>query len=266
MNLSDSRGRVRRLALLLLLFGCAGAGRRGAGGEETTPIAGRQIVVNGRRVDAGTRVVLWTDPGGYRATDFGTRKGGDVHQVVLHYDAAGTSAQCFKVLELRGLSVHFMVDLDGTVYQTCDTSARAYHAGTFNDGSVGIEIANVGAYADRAELDRLWPIPPGVARPARVPLPARPGPLRGRIQGTDLWQQDYTAEQYEALGHLVAALCGALDIPATAPREAGVLRDPASWRGIVGHYHLTTAKLDPGPAFDWDRFLGLVRADLGRAR
>ncbi|MCK6458334.1 MAG: N-acetylmuramoyl-L-alanine amidase, partial [Planctomycetes bacterium] len=161
---------MRRLLALLLLFGCAGAGRRGAGGEETAANDGRHVVVDGRRVDARTRVVLWTDPGGYRATDFGARKD-DVRQIVLHYDAAGTSAQCFKVLERRGLSVHFMVDLDGTVYQTCDTSARAYHAGTFNDGSVGIEIANVGAYADRAELERLWPIPPGVARPAHVPPP-----------------------------------------------------------------------------------------------
>lgn len=217
--------------------------------------------MDGRRVDARTRVVLWTDPGGYRATDFGARKD-DVRQIVLHYDAAGTSAQCFKVLERRGLSVHFMVDLDGTVYQTCDTSARAYHAGTFNDGSVGIEIANVGAYADRAELERLWPIPPGVARPAHVPPPARPGPLTGRIHGRELWQQDYTDEQYEALGALVAALCRGLGVPAEAPTEPRVIRSPEAWRGIVGHYHLTTQKVDPGPAFDWDRFLGLVRRNL----
>jgi len=216
----------------------------------------------------GTRVILWSEPGGYRATDFGERRG-DVKQIVLHYDVAGTSAQCFRVLEKRGLSVHFMVDLDGTVYQTVDTSARAYHAGTFNDGSVGIEIANVGAYADRAELERLLPIPHGVPLGALplgyVPRPARPGPLRGRIQGMDLWQEDFTDAQYEALGHLVAALCGVLDVPARAPRETGVLKDPAAWRGIVGHYHLTTAKLDPGPAFDWERFLGSVQANLGPA-
>jgi N-acetylmuramoyl-L-alanine amidase len=264
MKVSDSSGGVRRLLALLLLFGCSASGRRGAGGEETVAAEGRHIVVDGRHVAVRTRVVLWTDPSGYRATDFGARKGG-VRQIVLHYDAAGTSAQCFKVLARRGLSVHFMVDLDGTVYQTCDTSARAYHAGTFNDGSVGIEIANVGAYAKREELERLWPIPSGVARPARVPPPARPGPLRGRIHGTELWQQDYTEEQYAALSALVAGLCRGLGVPAEAPRETGVLRAPASWKGIVGHYHLTTDKLDPGPAFDWDRFLGLVRANLAPA-
>jgi N-acetyl-anhydromuramyl-L-alanine amidase AmpD len=253
MRFADSTGGRRRLAGLLLLIGCAGVERRGAGGEENR----EHVVVGGRPVAVATRVVLWSEPNGFRATKYGERKG-DVGQIVLHYDAAGTSAQCAKVLLSRGLSVHFMVDLDGTVYQMCDTSVRAYHAGVFNDGSVGIEIANVGAYAKREELERLYPIPKGVARPAHVPPPARRGPLRGRIHGADLWQQDFTDAQYEALGRLCAALCGALDIPARAPRETGVLASPAAWHGIVGHYHLTTDKLDPGPAFDWDRFLGLV--------
>lgn len=224
--------------------------------------------MDGRPVAAGTRVVLWSSPGGFRATKYGERTDA-VRQIVLHYDVAGTSAQCFKVLEKRGLSVHFLVDLDGTVYQTVDTSARAYHAGTFNDGSVGIEIANIGAYAKREELERLWPFPEGVARgalpPGFVPRPARPGPLRGKIHGTELWQQDFTDEQYEALGHLVAALCRELDVPADAPRERGVLAAPAAWHGILGHYHLTTDKLDPGPAFDWDRLLSSVRGNLAPA-
>ena len=54
-------------------------------------------------------------------------------------------------------------------------------------------------------------------------------------------------------------------MPAEAPRERGVLAAPAAWHGILGHYHLTTDKLDPGPAFDWDRLLGLVRASLAPA-
>jgi N-acetyl-anhydromuramyl-L-alanine amidase AmpD len=222
-------------------------------------------VVGGRKVPVATRVVLWSEPGGYRATEFAERRA-PVRQIVLHYDVAGTSAQCFKVLNARKLSVHFMVDLDGTVYQTCDTSVRAFHAGAFNDASVGIEIANVGAYAKREELERLWPFPPGVVRgalpPGYVPRPARPGPLRGRIHGTELWQQDFTDAQYEALGRLCAALCGALDLPARAPTDRGVLAAPAAFDGILGHYHLTTAKVDPGPAFDWSRFLAAVRGPV----
>ena len=70
-----------------------------------------------------------------------------VDQFVVHFDVSGTSRECFKTLhDLRGLSVHFMLDLDGTIYQTLDVKERAWHATTSNTRSVGIEIANVGAY------------------------------------------------------------------------------------------------------------------------
>ena len=70
-----------------------------------------------------------------------------VDQFVVHFDVTGTSRQCFKVLhDQRCLSVHFMLDLDGTVYQTLDLKERAWHATTSNTRSVGIEIANIGAY------------------------------------------------------------------------------------------------------------------------
>jgi tyrosyl-tRNA synthetase len=46
--------------------------------------------------------------------------------------------QCFKVLhDARDLSVHFMLDLDGTIYQTLDLKERAWHATTSNSRSVG---------------------------------------------------------------------------------------------------------------------------------
>src|SRR6266567_2420488 len=70
-----------------------------------------------------------------------------VDQFVLHFDVCGISRQCFKVLhDHRDLSVHFMLDLDGTIYQTLDLKERAWHATVSNNRSVGIEIANMGAY------------------------------------------------------------------------------------------------------------------------
>ena len=71
-----------------------------------------------------------------------------VDQFVIHYDACGTSKRCFEILhDVRGLSVHFLLDVDGTLYQTLDLKERAWHATIANDRSVGIEIANIGAYA-----------------------------------------------------------------------------------------------------------------------
>jgi hypothetical protein len=58
-----------------------------------------------------------------------------VDQFVIHYDVCGTSRRCFQVLhDARGLSVHFMLDIDGTIYQTLDLKERAWHAGR-RDGS-----------------------------------------------------------------------------------------------------------------------------------
>ena len=71
-----------------------------------------------------------------------------VDQFVIHFDARGTSKRCFEVLQdVRGLSVHFMLDLDGTIYQTLDLKEQAWHATIANGRSIGVEIANVGAYS-----------------------------------------------------------------------------------------------------------------------
>jgi len=32
-----------------------------------------------------------------------------------------------------------------------------------------------------------------------------------------------------------------------------------NFHGLVGHWHITKQKQDPGPAFDWDRVLNRAR-------
>ena len=202
-----------------------------------------------------------------------------VDQFVLHFDVAGTSRQCFKTLhDLRGLSVHFMLDLDGTIYQTLDLKERAWHATTSNSRSVGIEIANVGAYppADDAPLKE-WYQPDetsrlrialpervgdgGLRTPGFVARPARPTPVSGAIQGKELVQYDFTPEQYAALIKLTAALCRVFPkIKCEYPKDSAGHLIPrklddetlAAYQGLLGHYHIQTNKVDPGPAFQWD--------------
>ena len=49
-----------------------------------------------------------------------------VKQFVVHHDGCSTSDMCFSVLQNeRGLSVHFMIDNDGTIYQTIDLGLMA---------------------------------------------------------------------------------------------------------------------------------------------
>ncbi len=97
-----------------------------------------------------------------------------VDQLVIHFDASGTSRQCFQALhDVRGLSVHFMLDLDGTIYQTLDLKERAWHATSSNSRSIGIEIANVGAYPPAQEENlREW-YQPDASGQVRIVVPTR---------------------------------------------------------------------------------------------
>ena len=210
-----------------------------------------------------------------------------VDQFVIHYDVAGTSRSCFRVLhDARCLSVHFMIDLDGTIYQTLDAKERAWHASHANDRSVGVEIANIGAYPpDQAgtvlpqwytqdERGTRVSLPTrlgdgGIRTPGFVARPARPDPITGPIHGEPFTQYDFTPEQYESLARLAAALHIALPrIALDCPRDAAgapLARacSPEEWaafHGLIGHFHLTDGKVDPGPAFQWNNLLERARA------
>ncbi len=210
-----------------------------------------------------------------------------IDMFVLHYDVCGTSRQCFKILQdRRQLSVHFMLDVDGTLYQTLDLSDTAWHARQANPRSVGVEIANIGAYKPGdATLDawystdehgpRLklpeWMKTSGIRTPGFIARPARAERVHGAIHGVEYEMHDLTPQQYDTLVKLAAALCTVFPrLEPDAPRDAaGKVRWDAlsdeefkAFHGILGHYHVTKDKQDPGPAFDWEPFLERVRARI----
>lgn len=295
---------------------------------------GDEIVVAGQMFHTGTRVVLWNDAGGLSGyapapkplspreppipgfqfaprntpappgspttrpvdlqnPDLATLQK-IVDQFVLHYDGSGVADRCFSTLQRRGLSVHFMLDLDGTIYQAIDLSERAFHATTSNNRSVGIEISNIGAFpaassppqmsqwyvADPPERGGLMRIvvpsrpeyPAPVWRdPDFIPRPARNAPVTGVIQRESLKQYDFTPQQYAALAKLTAALCRIFpNMPCDYPRDAqGQLvreklgaEELAKYRGILGHFHVQANKNDPGPAMQWDKIIHEARSHL----
>lgn len=218
-----------------------------------------------------------------------------VRAFVMHYDVCGTSRQCFKILQdVRGLSVHFMLDLDGTIYQTLDLKERARHSGPGNDYTVGIEIAHIGAYAPdnpkeakvlddwyrKDDSGRMRVVVPkwlggdmSQRTPNFVARPSREDAVVGTVHGRRLKQYDFTEAQYRSLARLTAALCTVFpEMKPEVPRNAdGSVRSDAltptelaAWGGLVAHWHLTSSKIDPGPAFDWDRLLTAVRALMAR--
>lgn len=281
--------RVGVIILCLLLTGCRSLPER-----RVDERRGEEIVAAGRFFPADTRVVNWLDAGGYnlylpppaapknheprRALAGVTSRRGEwqrlrsvVDQLVVHYDNTGSSAVTFGVLQRRGLSAHFLIDVDGTIYQTLDLRERGWHATIANERSIGVEIAQIGAYppAEGATLSRWYePDPAGgvrvkTTRPGAF-RPMRPDSIRGEIQGRDLIQYDFTSEQYTALAHLAAALNRVFPkIRLDAPRDtngqipARKLDDKTytTFTGLLGHYHIQENKIDPGPAFQWEKLI-----------
>ncbi|MDG3003479.1 N-acetylmuramoyl-L-alanine amidase [Paludisphaera mucosa] len=212
-----------------------------------------------------------------------------VDQFVIHYDVCGTSQRCFRVLhDERGLSVHFMLDVDGTIYQTLDLKEAAWHATIANGRSIGIEIANMGAYSPgrTASLDKWYekdadgrvkiklpgsPEENGLHNPGALLAPARDELIKGKIRGEELAQYDLTKAQYESLMRLTATLCSVFPkIKCDYPRDAsGSLRldtlarpEFDAYQGLLGHYHVQTNKTDPGPAFQWDLLIDGARSKM----
>ena len=256
-----------------------------AGPPTHGPTRGTAIIAAGQPFDVGRTVVLWTDEQGFDAYQvrcidqtggccdfdsprYGTRKGftkrtleslqGIVSQFVLHFDGCVNSRSCFKSMHNRtrpgggtgcGLSAHFMIDTDGTIYQTLDLAERAYHAEQENSISVGVEICNRGKYKAE-EMNKLpaeWR-----TRPRKIVI----------INGAKYDAYDFRPEQYESIVALTRTLLRIFPkMKPEVPEKNGevimdTLEDPLSFHGIVGHLHvdLDKQKWDPG-ALDWKRIL-----------
>lgn len=130
---------------------------------------------------------------------YGSRNGTDIDAIMLHHTAGSTASGAAQALNSRGLSAHYVIDKDGTIYQMVGDERRAFHAGggsirgdgrDVNDRSIGIEIVNLG-------------------------------------NGTD----PYTEAQYRALERLIPYLTNRYDIPTrniVGHSETGNPNRPAS--------------------------------------
>lgn len=209
------------------------------GGTWQPPYSGH-LIVAGTRVPVAFPVVTWENPLGLTFQDEGGWRrrrdpsGKRVDLFVLHWDGCTSAHQCFHVLLERGLSVHLLLDGDGTVYQTLDLAeACAWHAGAVNERSIGIEIQNP------VKLHRnQWQTPPR----AVIDEP--------HVHRSGTWQHlDFYECQKQRIVELAETLCPMLPIPRVLPTENGQVTQwlaPAGFRGVCGHYHLTQTKPDPG--------------------
>lgn len=167
--------------------------------------------------------------------------------IVVHWTGGeGSHKRVLATLRKRNLSVHFVIDRDGQIYQTCDPMlVTCSHVGKFNSRSIGIEIVNYGSLPQNKTP---WP------------LSAIPDTWRDRgvystlINNRHMWLADFFAPQKAALRCLLSTLCTYCNIPGDVPVDVQGnplhrrlrLTEARFFTGICGHYHLSKTKIDPG--------------------
>ncbi len=133
-----------------------------------------------------------------------------IRQFVVHHDGCASSDMCFNVQQNeRGLSCHFLIDNDGTIYQTLDLALAAWHAAEWNVASIGVELCNYGDANARPDY-----YSSGKHGKDRDKIPIK-------INGHKILSYGYTPEQITEFGKLVRELQRLLpNIPLEYPQSS----------------------------------------------
>ncbi len=211
----------------------------------------KHIVHNGKFIPIEwEKVVLWDEPGGFAAnkgcyTNLSGKEDRKPTMFVNHWDVCLSSESCAKVLNKRGISVHFLIDNDGTIFQMLDTQHKAWHAGIpryegGNPKGIGVEIAN--AYYPKYQS---WYVKNGFGE--------RPLQEHGYVHGKTLDPfLDFYPVQLEALKALWKACHIGVGIPLEYPKnaegyiETGIHKEceRGKFHGVCNHYNFIKTKID----------------------
>lgn len=215
--------------------------------DSFTPIKRRKrsgekhIVYNENKYPiAWEKVILWDEHGGLKAKpgtyyDWSKKPARAPMQFVNHWDATLSSEACARIINKRGLSMHFLIDNDGTIYQMLDIQHVAWQAGSksWNNAGIGVEISN--AFYLKYQN---WYKKKGFGeRPVVV------SEVNGRPVGPHL---DFYPIQLQALAALWAAIHDSVGIDLEICKTKGVDNDcrQLNFNGFINHYNLTSNKID----------------------
>lgn len=213
-----------------------------------------------------------------------------VTQLVIHHDACGNSSLGFKAMHHdKGLSCHFLLDIDGRIFQTLDVMERAWHAGDADDVSIGVTLASLGAFREPEDLGTTpFDVEDGDNCVENVDF------VRGVVNGQTYVQAPFSDKQTVALCKLYAALLHAFpllrlgypledekmeagfsfsdtvrsDSSDNTERYPSVCREKLtddrrhSYRGVLGNFHVDATRNGPGPAFRWSELVAKTKESL----
>jgi len=211
----------------------------------------KNIVHNGKFIPIEwDKVILWDEKDGFKAnkgcyTDLSGKEDREPTMFVNHWDVCLSAESCARVLNKRGISVHFLIDNDGTIFQMLDTQHKAWHAGIpryegGNSKGIGVEISN--AYYLKYQD---WYVKNGFGE--------RPVQNHGYVHGKTLKPfLDFYPVQLEALKALWKAVHIGIGIPLEYPKnskghvETGVHKEceRGTFNGVCNHYNFIKTKID----------------------
>ena len=211
------------------------------------PDASRLIVHNGNFYPIDWNVVLWDNPSALAANygtfyDYSGKEDRKPTFFVNHWDVCLSSKSCSKILDKRGISVHFCIDNDGTIHQLLDTQHAAWHAGgkEWNHKSIGVEISNAfyPKYQDHY---------------VRHGFGERPIIKDAVVHGNKVEKHlGFYPVQLQAAQALWKAISAVHHIPLEYPKnkdgrlDTGLNKECAAgdFNGFCNHYNLTKRKID----------------------
>lgn len=201
----------------------------------------KSIVYNGEKFPIKwDKIILWNEHGGLKAKegtyyDWSNKPPRGPVQFVNHWDATLSSEACARIINKRGLSMHFLIDNDGTIYQMLDIQHPAWQAGSkfWNVNGIGVEISN--AYYTKYQS---WYVKRGFGE-----RPIVKSEVHGRSLGEHL---DFYPVQLDALAALWEAVANATEIDLSICEEKGVCESckKCDCASFINHYNLTNNKID----------------------
>lgn len=157
----------------------------------------------------------------------------------------------------------YLVDRDGTIYQTFDPRAWTFHlnmtaslnpAARNDRRSIPVALVNPGPLRPRPDGNLAWWLD-NYTRKWCSPEDSELH-VRYSFRGFDHFAA-FTEAQYHSLRTLLPWLCREFGVPWQFPAPSERLSDDvkrwARFRGILAHHHFRPDHVDVGPAFDWDR-------------
>jgi N-acetylmuramoyl-L-alanine amidase len=214
-----------------------------------------KIILDGKEVEVGAPVLTYRDHGMTFVGKKNTLKRELRPDVIIwHWTGGENSAETvYHTLINRNLGVTFCIDRNGVIYQFLDPILYDPKdtEGKVGRRSISLEIANYG-----------------------FRMKGQPIPTRGKdrilddevIHRTKVRCARFLPDQITSVAALTKVLCAELGIPLAFPREPSgeialrVLtpKEQRAFKGVMGHFHKTTEKFDPG--FHIFRELGHLEA------